>query len=670
MNKQTTKLLTILLDSPGQLMHYEKLSSLLGVSTRSVRNYIQSLQEFLKSQELSSCIECAEGCVSFVGSQDDRKKLLDTAVDNEFYLYRLSPEERAQIIFLLLLTKNEYCTLNEFAEKFNASRTTVLKDMEQIKKMLALHNLSFVPSMNKGYLLQVGEIQRREIIIRMIQSSMGTAFSLRQDVNVIERFLYDEWHLNEYYPSVKELLIETEHRYEINVTDAAFEETLFVLALVLYRLLEGHRISEKENEDTSFRNLFVYELAEHMLKELTKKYPIIYEESEIVFLASRLYYSRFYNRHLAENTRDEKLSKALETFILKIAKDIDQPIEQDAQMFGQLENHLRDMEKFYAEGAPLEYDYTAQIIEGYQEYYQLVKKHISILEEAMGHSYNDNEVAVIVIYIVVAVNRYSKNNLPLKVILVCHTGNGTANFLAEQLSSYFNIRILAITSYHKLQSVKVRMKYDLIISTILLQEPEGSWIKVSPMLTDEEILRLQKVFIEIHRRKKQWNFRGNKEDALEISRNLLLKEENIFLDIVCWDWKSAISNAAAPLLVSGSIDYRYVDAMVRSKEENGAYFVYCPSVALIHADPDVGVHKSGVSLIRLKDPVTFGHEQHDPVKWCICMACKEKEDHAKEIVGLMNLLSESELRTEMEKIKERKEMFSFISKYLQEVSNE
>lgn len=134
MNKQTTKLLTILLDSPGQFLHHEKLAALLGVSTRSVRNYIQSLQEFLKSQDLSSCLEYSEGCVAFIGSQSDRKKLLDTAVDNEFYLYRLSPAERTQIIFLLLLTRNDYCTLNEFTEKFNASRTTILKDMEQIKK--------------------------------------------------------------------------------------------------------------------------------------------------------------------------------------------------------------------------------------------------------------------------------------------------------------------------------------------------------------------------------------------------------------------------------------------------------------------------------------------------------------------------------------------------------
>ena len=44
--------------------------------------------------------------------------------------------------------------------------------------------------------------------------------------------------------------------------------------------------------------------------------------------------------------------------------------------------------------------------------------------------------------------------------------------------------------------------------------------------------------------------------------------------------------------------------------------------------------------------------------------------YAKEIIGVMNLFSESELRGELEQMTERKEVFSYINKYLQEVSNE
>lgn len=45
--------------------------------------------------------------------------------------------------------------------------------------------------------------------------------------------------------------------------------------------------------------------------------------------------------------------------------------------------------------------------------------------------------------------------------------------------------------------------FDVIISTITLKEPEDLWIKVSPMLEDEDILRLQKLFMDIKRNKKK-----------------------------------------------------------------------------------------------------------------------------------------------------------------------
>ena len=81
----------------------------------------------------------------------------------------------------------------------------------------------------------------------------------------------------------------------------------------------------------------------------------------------------------------------------------------------------------------------------------------------------------------------------------------------------------------------------------------------------------------------------------------VLREENILLDTPCGDWKSVIQRAAGPLLMSGSIDTSYIDAMIQSFETNGSYFVYCPGVALAHAGPGDGVHFFGLSLIRLKN---------------------------------------------------------------------
>ena len=132
MNRQTSKLLTILLNSPGQYFHYEELAARFHVSTRSIRNYVQSILEFLEfleDQNLQPVLSVSEGGIAFTGGAEESSLLLQAAVDNDFYLYRLSPEERSHIILLTLLISDDFCNIFELSEKFNVSRTTILKDM-------------------------------------------------------------------------------------------------------------------------------------------------------------------------------------------------------------------------------------------------------------------------------------------------------------------------------------------------------------------------------------------------------------------------------------------------------------------------------------------------------------------------------------------------------------
>ena len=98
MNRQTSKLLTILLNSPGQYFHYEELAARFHVSTRSIRNYVQSILEFLEDQNLQPVLSVSEGGIAFTGGAEESSLLLQAAVDNDFYLYRLSPEERSRVI--------------------------------------------------------------------------------------------------------------------------------------------------------------------------------------------------------------------------------------------------------------------------------------------------------------------------------------------------------------------------------------------------------------------------------------------------------------------------------------------------------------------------------------------------------------------------------------------
>jgi PTS system ascorbate-specific IIA component len=53
--------------------------------------------------------------------------------------------------------------------------------------------------------------------------------------------------------------------------------------------------------------------------------------------------------------------------------------------------------------------------------------------------------------------------------------------------------------------------------------------------------------------------------------------------------------------------------MVDSLHENGPYIVVAPGFAFAHARPSESVRRTGMSWVRLAEPVEFGHTSNNPV---------------------------------------------------------
>lgn len=672
MNQQTSRLLTLLLDSPDRYFKQEELAEQLNVSTRSIRNYVQNIQDFLESHQKSHTLSVSKCRLAFTGTPEERAFLLQAAVDNDFYLYRLSPEERTGIILLHLLILDGYCNLQELSDKFNVSRTTILQDMAQVKQFMDRYGLKFCPSLNKGYRLDIKEQQRRDMILRLVQSSMGSVFSLNRQVNIYERYLYDELQLNQYFPFLKEKLLALENLYGLEVSDGMFEELLLYLALSLARILAGRIITDTEMEQQTFQNMEVHKLAETLYQEICRSYRCTLTQDEVNVLAAKLYYCRFYNRPPLENISDLRLHVALNDFLLQLGDELAVPFCQDRQMTEQLENHLRDIYKARMTGTVLQNDYTEQMIREYPGYYQTIRRHVHILESCMGYPFEDDDVALILIYLVVAVERYCQSDILPRVIVVCHAGIATANFLAERLKSNFNIQIVAVVSNHKLSDAENLYDFDLIISTVSLEARERHWIKVSPMLDDEDLLKLQKLFIDIKKRKSRLHPSRIPEAPRPSVPGLseLLTPDNILLDVCCESREEAVRLAAAPLLRQGAITKEYVEAIIRVMHTIGPYFVYCPHVALAHAGPQDGVRRFGLTLMRLRNPVPFEHARHDPVSYVICLASDGSESRMQHILKLMSLMEKEETLREMDEIQNADVMLQYILEKEKEESYE
>ncbi|EPN7764860.1 PTS sugar transporter subunit IIA [Vibrio cholerae] len=108
------------------------------------------------------------------------------------------------------------------------------------------------------------------------------------------------------------------------------------------------------------------------------------------------------------------------------------------------------------------------------------------------------------------------------------------------------------------------------------------------------------------------------------------------------DWKDAVQKSCQALIDNGAVEPRYVDAIFRSHEELGPYYVVGPSMAMPHARPEDGVNRLSLAITVIQQGVHFDSESNDPVKMLVTLAATDSESHVGAIAQLAELFMNEE----------------------------
>lgn len=128
----------------------------------------------------------------------------------------------------------------------------------------------------------------------------------------------------------------------------------------------------------------------------------------------------------------------------------------------------------------------------------------------------------------------------------------------------------------------------------------------------------------------------------------LIHPSAIRLDVPAADWREAIRVSGALLTDSGVAGQSYTDSMISVVEEHGPYIVITPGFALAHSRPDDSVTRTGMSFVRLAEPVSFGHESNDPVTIVMGLAATGSSAHQSALASLAGVLADPDRRAALD----------------------
>lgn len=688
MNKRTVSIIQEL-GNVKKEMTIKGLAESFGVSQRTIRNDLNTINDALKENGLQEVILKRGGIII---RKDDFPKVLNFVMQDDFYQYKLSKEERKQIAAVLLVSSSEYITLSAIADSLFVSRATIISDLDAIKKLIRENDLEVISHPNKGLRVEGKESAKRLFIMNI---------SGRQKDGVAESMV--EQHISVQAGNrivIQKILGEQEHIHKSFFTDNSFEQILLYLGIMVNRNLQGEFI-----EPQGHQNDGKYRMAQDILRYVSQYCHINTTEDEVSFLSGMLSKARYLKEKNANNDVI-KIQLITRQFIEAVSEELGIKLNDDYDFFESLSNHLQSV---FSDTAPMYQDnpIITEVLEDNPRVLEAVKKKIDIILRHMTRDMTEIEAGYIAVHICAALERKKNREIAFHVIVACHAGIGTSHLLLEKLKKHFNFQIVDIVSSHEASRLQ-KGAADFVISTIPLKGCALDYVVVSPLLSDEDYLRVgtkidtlrnsrslpsrveekevsAKGLIErlrpivyeevpeqahalmkrIRREIRAYMNQSVEADAEIFSPYLhhLLPASHIQLDVECTDWKDAIRKSAQKLLDSGYIEKRYIDAMIHNVEINGPYIVLSPGFAMPHEGLEEGSIKVGMNLIRLKTPLPFGEEEFDPVEFVCCLSAVDHKTHLKAFFNLINMLQKGEIKEQLHTCETPEEAALIIEKY-------
>lgn len=647
----------------------DKLAETFNVNARTIRNDIVQIEDYLKNKNVKATIEVKNKIITINILKDIKLEDLVEINYQDFYSDRISNEERVLLILSDLCWSDGYLTIQDLADKYFVSRGTINSDIVSIKEYCDKNGINFVSARGKGIGIDEDEKNRRKYLASIIKEFAY----LNQKVN-LDMSIYGQWFDLDEINKIQAIVNEVDEIFNVSLTDVAYEALIVHIALSIERFKGGNDDEELPSEELENIDSLQYKIASTLVEMINEEFNISLGENEIYYIAV----------HIAAKSgvivaQEKRGDNFLEYYCLRLINNVglllNVDLSNDKHLFNSLFQHLCACEYRNRNNISLDNPLKDELKNNYKDLFEIVKAVIIDVNEPDVIIPSDDEIAYVMLHFCTAIKRDIKQIKPLRVLVVCATGIGTAELLSLGLKENFNFEIVDKLAKHQLKDEKYLNDVDLIISTVPLKSRIPS-VVVSPILKEKDIIdikhfinrldlvgkldikstKMSKTAVMLKDLLNKYPSNKDEEILIEKIKTLLLNEkgeknymlsdlirkETIALGLEVNDWQDAVRKAGQLLINDGSITEEYIDGAIENVKELGPYIVITKGIALPHATNKVGVNRTAMSLITLKNPVNFGNKNNDPVDTVFMLATTDSTSHLGALQDLSEFLGDEE----------------------------
>lgn len=649
------------------------IADVLGISSRTVHRELNSVEQYLKSFDIKLHKKSGSG-IRIEGTDKQLALLLEQF--RQKLPADMDAAERKVSVLCTLLEQQEPMKLFTLAHELNVTMPTVSGDLDDLESMIFLHQLQLIRRRGYGVELIGYERNKRKLIASLVTSYL--------DETQIVSYLHSE---DTTQPIVNQLLgmigKKTFQRIEAILWDiqegqqellkeSTYTKLLIQMSIALTRFMRGHLLPERAGVDQSGAKL---ELSQSIIERLALQLPIE-EEAYLEQLVNQAFEQ---DQEVSWYDEQPNITEIVAKLTKYVEQNMKEPITEDASLGEGLVRHMLPALKRIQEGEAIRNPMLSQIKKDYAQLFGIIAEQIEMLLPQINVP--EEEIGYITMHYGAAIERLKQLPKQLKVVIVCTSGIGSSRLLAIRLEKEFP-QIEQVGHYSWYEAARLpKSQYDFIISTVNLPLEATQYIRLSPLITDEEIIKL-KQYMKSHVRhttaatkSNLLQHKGNAEQwfqelqsfskaALQIINPFEVYRFNVE------DQFATIHKLLPELLLRlnqhGSMeDLASVTRQLLLREEQGSIVLPDTEIALLHARHDA-IKVPILALFRMSMPIRLKDSEQQCVQHILLMlAPRQVEKHSLELLSEISAMLLLPELTQLLQHAETEEIKAFISTQLE-----
>lgn len=600
MNARQEKIIELLRESGGW-MKGKDIALVMGVSTRTIRNDVETINASLTGAAIESSFQLGY-----------HLKTQEAPVSRAKSVIPQTPEERRSFILKQLLRHRDI-NINDLPEKVCVSLFTIESDLRVIRQWLAdSSNLRLESGRNRIRL--VGEEAAKRRLYK---------FLLSQEVE--ENFLNMDT-LNELYPDfdlteIRDLLAECEQRHGIEIRETAQSMVLMHVGIALTRVLNFNPM-ERVEALKDLQETPQYQAAREFWDKIARRFQVTAPEPEISQLALLFMGKGSGNYYKADtipvNGKEISLEDLTTAMLEEVRKLYGVDLTTDSKLQEGLSLHLRGLLLRLRDRTQVDNVYLEELRWRFPLIYDMGVTASRKLHEILGIQLDPNEIGFLALHLGAAYTIHRKPS-KYRAVVVFPSDQALATVVIEKIRRQFQDRMDVVAVLDAYEKKRVEdLNPDLILTTLPLDHGLNvPTVQLSVFYSQENE---SQIFQQLNRLDK-----NRQKDIFQHRIRELIKPEYFLETLDASDSEDVIRKMCQPLVKAGCIPPEYADAVL--EREGYAPTSFAAGFALPHA-LNVTIRESAISVAHLDHPLQWGDHSVDFV---LLLAIREED---RELLGI------------------------------------